>query len=72
MDLEALLRSLNASAGGLSEEEAQTRLRRFGPNKLPEHAAPGLGQIVLRQFYNPLIYILVIAALVSVFKRAQS
>jgi len=50
----------------LSEHEASVRLRKYGPNTLPEQGVAPLWLIVLRQFVNPLIYILVIAAVVSV------
>ena len=51
---------------GLSEAEARARLFRHGPNALPEARPPSLVRIFLRQFLNPLIYILLAAALVSV------
>lgn len=66
IDLPKLHESLDATEGGLSDAEAQARLEKYGPNKLPEQPPPALWQIVLRQFYSPLIYILVIAAVVSV------
>ena len=52
---------------GLSADEAERRRHRFGSNRLPEEHPPGLGQTFLRQFTNPLIYILLAAALASVF-----
>ncbi len=63
----SLHESLNATDAGLSDAEAEARLREFGPNTLPEQPPPALWQIILRQFYSPLIYILLIAAVVSVF-----
>ncbi|GAB2801988.1 HAD-IC family P-type ATPase [Halomonas shantousis] len=50
---------------GLSSEEAKRRLERYGPNELPEDKRAGLVRIFLRQFTDPLIYILLIAAGVS-------
>ncbi|MFP4602535.1 MAG: cation-translocating P-type ATPase [Halochromatium sp.] len=44
----------------------------FGANRLPEEHPPGLGQTFVRQFTNPLIYILVAAALASVFIGAMA
>jgi len=67
VELSALHESLNATQNGLTDAEAQARLREYGPNKLPQQPPPALWQIVLRQFYSPLIYILLIAAVVSVF-----
>jgi magnesium-transporting ATPase (P-type) len=67
VELSALHESLSATPNGLTDAEAQARLREYGPNMLPEQPPPALWQIVLRQFYSPLIYILLIAAVVSVF-----
>jgi len=66
LELGALHERLDASGNGLTQAEADFRLRTYGPNKLPEQPPPALWQIVLRQFYSPLIYILLIAAVVSV------
>jgi Ca2+-transporting ATPase len=50
---------------GLSSEEAAARYEQYGPNTLPDAKTPSVLQIFLRQFLNPLIYILVVAAAVS-------
>jgi magnesium-transporting ATPase (P-type) len=50
---------------GLSDEEAQERLRRYGPNELPEERGTSLAGVVLRQFTSPLIYILIVAAVAA-------
>lgn len=52
---------------GLTAQEAQQKLRQYGPNALPETKSRSFVLIFLRQFLSPLIYILLIAALVSVF-----
>lgn len=57
---------LQAGEHGLSEDEAGVRLLQFGVNQLPEPPPPAVWQILWRQFQSPLIYILLIAALVSV------
>ena len=46
---------------GLSNEEAQTRLRQYGPNALPERPPTPLWWRFARQFQSPLIYILLFA-----------
>lgn len=56
---------LGTSERGLSENAAAGRLAEFGPNKLPQKPPTPLWAIVLRQFRSPLIYILVLAAGVS-------
>lgn len=58
--------ALEASDAGLSGAEARARLEQYGPNSLPRRAPPSWWMIGLRQFKSPLIYILALAALVSV------
>ena len=65
MELAAVLDTLGTATGGLSDEEAASRLAHYGPNTLPRREPPGLVEIVLRQFRSPLIYLLGIAAAVS-------
>jgi len=66
LDVREIYQTLRSSDSGLSGSEAGARLAEYGPNRLPEQPPPALWQIVLRQFRNPLIYILAIAAVVSV------
>jgi magnesium-transporting ATPase (P-type) len=65
MDLSAVLETLETATGGLSDEEAASRLAQYGPNTLPRREPPSLLEILLRQFRSPLIYLLGIAAAVS-------
>lgn len=60
-----LLTQLKTSEAGLSVAEAKERLDRYGRNQLPQQAALTWWEIALRQFKSPLIYILTIAAVVS-------
>jgi len=66
LDLSTLEQTLDATPGGLTTPEAAARLVKYGPNELPHAPAPPWWQILLRQFHNPLIYILGVAAVVSV------
>lgn len=50
---------------GLSEEEAELRLKRYGPNVLPQAKSAGLLVCWLRQFHHPLIYVLLAAGAVT-------
>lgn len=61
------LDDLDSTEHGLSQEKAQSRLREFGPNKLPEAKSDPLLVIFLRQFKSPLIYILFIASIAIFF-----
>lgn len=61
-----VVRRLETSARGLDDAEARARLARHGPNALPHSRPPGLVVVFLRQFLSPLIYVLLVAAVVSV------
>ncbi len=50
---------------GLAEEEAERRLARFGRNVLPPPRKLPPWQRFLLQFHNPLIYVLLVAGLVT-------
>ena len=65
LELTAVRERLQFADDGLSEAEARTRWQQYGANKLPEQQPPTVWQIALRQFYSPLIYILVLAAVIS-------
>jgi cation-transporting ATPase F len=50
---------------GLTDEEAQKRLARYGPNELPEGDQRGAFVTFLLQFNSPLIYVLLGASIVT-------
>jgi Ca2+-transporting ATPase len=52
---------------GLTQAEAEKRLREHGPNELAEKPRPGFLKMLLAQFNNFLVIILIIAAVVSLF-----
>jgi Ca2+-transporting ATPase len=51
---------------GLSSEEALRRQTKFGRNVLPEKTPPGVILLFMRQLKSPMVYILLIAAIVMV------
>jgi len=61
------LSSENLSKQGLTSSEAAERKKRFGPNSLPEKEGRGPVAIFLAQFKNPLIYIISVAAVISIW-----
>jgi magnesium-transporting ATPase (P-type) len=65
---EALAR-LTADGGGLSQPAAAERLSRYGPNEIEEERRTRALELLLHQFRSPLIYILLLAALVTVVLR---
>ena len=62
---EHLLSKLHSSRHGLSSQEARLRLDQYGRNTLPQPKSPGLLLIFVNQFRSPLIYVLLLAAVVS-------
>jgi magnesium-transporting ATPase (P-type) len=58
---EDAFKQLKSSPNGLSHEEAKLRLKKFGPNHLQTKPAENIIWIILRQFHNPLIYILLVS-----------
>jgi len=59
--------SLESTERGLSLIEVVRRLKKYGENSLPEPLTPSLPRIFIRQFQNPLIYILCIASAIVFF-----
>lgn len=56
---------LESNVDGLSSEEVEKRLIKFGRNILPSKEPPTLFQVIFHQFKSPLIYILLIAGAVA-------
>ena len=62
---DAVLQELGVNAEGLTTEQAQERLAKYGPNRLKEGEKPTLVQRFLAQLKDPMLIILLIAAGVS-------
>ncbi len=62
---EQVLKEVGSSTGGLTAEEAKSRLERFGANKLDEAPKPTLLARFAAQFKNPMILVLLAAAVIS-------
>lgn len=60
-----VLKALNSSRHGLALDEVNQRLATYGMNVLPRPRLPGPIIIFFKQFLNPLIYILLVAAVAS-------
>ena len=63
--IEQVLADLQTSSEGLSSDEAKERLAKHGPNKLKEARKATMLQRFLAQLKDPMLIILMIAALVS-------
>jgi magnesium-transporting ATPase (P-type) len=60
------LEILQSSFGGLRKAEVDERRKIFGPNKLPDKLKISIWKIIIGQLINPLIFILIAAAIASV------
>ena len=70
LGVEDVARALKTSAAaGLTGEEAALRLRQVGPNQLQEKEGEGPWKLFLAQFRNFIIWVLIVAALISGFLR---
>lgn len=64
-----IYQKLNTSEKGLTTEEAQKRLKQYGANRLTEEEKINRLKIFLHQFASPLIYILIIAGVVTILLK---
>ncbi|MFW6103290.1 MAG: cation-translocating P-type ATPase, partial [Chloroflexota bacterium] len=62
-----VLSLLHSRRSGLTAEEAAQRLEKHGLNKLEAQKKPSPILLFLRQFLSPLIYVLLVAAVLSLF-----
>lgn len=69
MGIREILSSLKTSRTGLSSDEVEKRLDRFGINQIPEEKKYSRFQLFLSQFHDSLIYILILAVFVSLIFR---
>jgi len=66
MDLPSIFKVLDADETGLTDSEVVIRLNNFGSNKLPQKPPAPIWKIFVRQFSNPLMYVLAFAAGISI------
>src|SRR5689334_13451978 len=57
-----VLAALDTAPQGLSDADARERLRRYGPNRLPEASGPSALRLLLDQVRTPLMWTLLAAA----------
>ncbi len=63
--IKEVLHKLNTSEKGLSSEEAKRRIEKYGVNRLAEEEKINRLKIFIHQFASPLIYILIIAGVIT-------
>jgi P-type Ca2+ transporter type 2C len=59
------LERIESSRGGLTREQAESRLQDAGPNTLQTEEGTAPWRLLFRQLHNPLIYLLLAAAAIS-------
>src|SRR3989338_7538313 len=69
LPVKEILQKLGTSEEGLTDNEATERLKQYGMNKLVEEENISRLKILLHQFTSPLIYILLVAAVVTALLR---
>lgn len=67
LSVEEVLERVHSSWGGLTQEEALHRKEKFGPNVLPHKQKFKWTSIFLRQFSDPIVWILLTAAVLAFF-----
>lgn len=72
LSIEEVMTALSSPPDGLTLDDVTRRQQLYGYNVLPQKAPPSLVTVFLRQFINPLIYILLIAAVISVLIQELS
>ncbi|MFH0906819.1 MAG: HAD-IC family P-type ATPase [bacterium] len=63
--IQKTFRELKSKPKGLTEQEAEKRLIKFGHNKLPEEKSFSRTKVFLEQFKSPLVYILFVAGIIT-------
>ena len=69
---EVVLKELNSSFEGLSSQEAINRLSRHGKNELKETKKISIAKLILEQFIDPLVLILLAAVVISFVINARN
>jgi magnesium-transporting ATPase (P-type) len=64
LSVEEVLKQLEVKSRGLTSNEAQDRLKKYGHNELKSRK-PSVLKRFLRQFNNPLVYVLLVAAAIT-------
>lgn len=69
IEVQKLLHQLGSDEEGISDQESKQRLAQFGLNEIPDAEKKPIWKIVLKQFNNLMVYILLAAALISFFTK---
>lgn len=64
-----IIEKLESNINGLTESEVKKRINTYGKNKLQEKKKKTVFQTFIEQINNPLIYILIVGAILSIFLK---
>lgn len=67
LSTDEIFSKLQTAEAGLSAAEVEKRLQQYGKNTVPQPKSKTLATIFFSQFLDPLIYVLIAAAIISVF-----
>jgi len=67
LNIGEVISSFESNINGLDEKEALSRLKKYGKNVLPKGKKDTLFKVFIRQFNNPIIYILIATIILSFF-----
>ena len=70
--IEDVLKELKSSYTGLSSQEAINRISRFGKNELKKTKKISITKLILQQFIDPLVLILLAAVVISFVINARN
>lgn len=65
LSFKEIFQILETSEHGITKEQAEKRIKEFGKNKLPKKDSFSILKVVIEQFKSPLVYILIVAATIS-------
>ncbi len=68
-DSKDVLKELKTSLNGLTTKETNNRIKKYGLNELPKEKQKGVVKIFFDTFKDPIIYVLLVAAILSFIAR---
>lgn len=67
--LEEIFKELQTSTKGLDQKNAKVRLRKYGANEIAHEKAPAWYTLLLGNFKNPFVVLMIVLGIVSLFLR---
>ena len=65
IDIKKVIKKLNSSLNGLSNKEANKRLKEYGYNELPKEKKKSIFKVFIESFMDPIIYVMIVAVILS-------